>query len=379
MNGHDLAHAKDVRSTIACAVEQVANAVSSVAPLDAASEAERTAKGVAALFATGLLSAPLEGQLDGTVAYQFPSAAAIEVLSRLGGADLSLARLYEGHLNALQLIALYGDDSQRKTLGQATRSGAFYGVWGADGSPAFSASANADGSLTLAGTKRYASGLGLVTKALIPLSAGADGMRLILVDVDDPHRCDLAAWDMRGMRGSRSGTYDFEGLTIGADAEIGKAGDYQIEPYFVGGIWRCAAAQLGAVERLVTVLVETLKATNRFDHPLQTARVGQAIMAARTARLWIEDAASRVEVAKTPDEIARAVSLSAYARLQTETAGMAVIDLVERGIGLASFAHGHPAEAIGRDLAVYLRQANPDALLLEHARVLAAQPLDLRP
>ena len=356
---------------------RVVQTVSQVMPLDAAGESERTARGVAALDAEGLFSAPLQRQPDGTVVHRFPSAIAIHVLTRLGGADLSLARLYEGHLNALQLIALYGDDAQRERLWDATLSGAFYGVWGADGSPPFSASADPDGSLVLSGSKRYASGIGLVTKALIPLSAGADGMRLILVDADDPRRCDLGTWDMRGMAGSRSGTYDFEGLSVEPDAEIGKAGDYQVEPYFVGGIWRCAAAQLGAVERLVTVLIETLTATSRFDHPLQTARVGQAILAARTARLWIEDAARRVDTARTPEEIARAVSLSAYARLQTETAGMAVIDLVERGIGLASFAKGHPAEAIGRDLAVYLRQANPDAVLLEHARVLAAQPLDL--
>lgn len=363
--------------TIRAATARVVEVVSRLRPSDAASECERTAKGVAALRDEGLLCAPLDRRADGTVVYRFPCEVAIHVLSRLGGADLSLARLYEGHVNALQLIALYGDDAQREALFNSARSGDAYGVWGADGSLPFAATRATDGSLALSGTKRYASGIGLVTKALIPMSSGAEGTRLLLVDCDDPRRGDLSGWAMRGMRGSRSGTYDFDGLTVPAGAEIGKAGDYRIEPYFVGGIWRCAAAQLGAVERLVAVLIESLTATGRFDHPLQTTRVGQAILAARTARLWIEDAARRVEAAKTPDDVNRAVSLSAYARLQTEASGMAVIDLVERAIGLASFAQGHSAEAISRDLAVYLRQANPDAVLLEHARALAAQPLDV--
>ena len=375
MNMHSSRQAEVDWRHVLSAVERLTGKIVAGDEQDTPGEIERTAHGVGALRAAGLLRAPLCSRADGEIGYALPASVAIAVLSRLGGADPSLARLYEGHLNALELIVLYGSSAQHRALDAATRAGAFYGVWGADGFPAFAASMQPDSRLALSGSKRYASGLGLVTTALIPF-AGPEGMRMVLVDAGDPERCDLSGWTMRGMAGSRSGTFDFEGLIVAADNEVGMAGDYQKEPHFVGGIWRCAAAQLGAIERLVALLVDGLKASNRFDHPLQTARVGEAIMAARTARLWIEDAARRVESATTPDQIARAVSLAAYARLRTEAAGMTVIDLVERGIGLASFAREHPAEALGRDLAVYLRQANPDAVLLEHARVLAAQPLD---
>ena len=373
----NLHHALEDWDVVLAAVEQVTTNIEARGQPDPTGETERTTQGVAELRVAGLLRAPLRFQPNGDIGYALPASAAIAILTRIGGADLSLARLYEGHLNALQLIMLHGNASQRRELDETTRGGAFYGVWGADGFPGFTARTQPDGTLVLSGTKRYASGLGLVTTALVPFKAGPEGMRMLLIDAEEPERRNLTSWNMRGMAGSRSGTYDFEGIVVDAGAEIGKAGDYQKEPHFVGGIWRCAAAQLGAIERLVTLLVEGLNASNRFDHPLQTARVGEAIMAARTARLWIEDAARRVESATTPDDIARAVSLSAFARLQTEAAGMTVINLVERGIGLSSFAHEHAAEALGRDLAVYLRQANPDAVLLEHARVLAAQPLDL--
>ena len=376
MNRHRPDRAAGNWASVLAAVKRLIDDMPAPSRAEPAAEFERTAHGVAALAASGLLSAPLRQDRDGIVAYTLPASVAIAVLSRLGGADLSLARLYEGHLNALQLIVLYGSDPQREALDETARAGVLYGVWGADGCPVFSATVRANGSLALSGAKRYASGLGFVTKALVPFTAGAAGMRMLLVDTNASERGDLSSWNMRGMTGSRSGTYDFEGVTVDGGAEVGVAGDYQREPYFVGGIWRCAAAQLGAVERLVALLVASLKASNRFDHPLQTARIGQAILSARTARLWIEDAAGRVEIARDAEAIDRAVSLSAYARLQTEAAGMTVVDLVERGIGLPAFAHGHPAEALSRDLAVYLRQANPDAVLLEHARVLAAQPLD---
>lgn len=367
----------DWDATIAQADRVVRRFAESANDIDASDREDmRTADGLRVLANEGLLAAPLRLDGAGAPEYAVPAHVALRVLTRLGGLDLSLGRLYEGHLNALQVISLYGSDRQRAALARDVRSRVLYGVWGADGTPSFCAEREGDAAYRLGGKKRYASGIGLVGTALVPYARDDAGMRMIVVPVDDPERMDRSTWSMRGMIGSRSGTYDFDGLVVGSDSVLGKPGDYQIEPYFVGGIWRCAAVQLGAIERLTSLMIKGLKSANRFEHPLQLARVGKAILASRTARLWIEDAALKVEAARTPPEIERAVSLSAYARLQTEAAGMTVIDLVECGIGLQSFSTSHPVEQLSRDLAVYLRQANPDAVLLEHARVLAAQMPD---
>lgn len=311
---------------------------------------------------------------DGGFSYSAPWREALGWLSAIGGADLSTARLFEGHLNALQLVSLYGTAAQQRETLDKVRDGAFLGVWGADGAePARLVRAEA-GRAVLTGTKRYASGVGVLDLAVVPVPDEDGAQQLLLLSVDEPERADVSSWNHRGMRRTLSGTYDFGGLTVAPEDRLGAPGDYAREPYFVGGIWRCAAAQLGALEAIVTHVVRGLHASGRDAHPLQTARIGTAILKGRTARLWVEDAASRIETLpeESPaEDIRRAVALSAFARLGVEAASMEIIDLAERALGLGSFAAAHPVEALTRDLSVYIRQANPDAVLAEHGRVLA--------
>ena len=47
----------------------------------------------------------------------------------LGYGSLALGRLYEGHVNALQLIAQYGDLGQRARLFADAGAGHLFGVW----------------------------------------------------------------------------------------------------------------------------------------------------------------------------------------------------------------------------------------------------------
>ncbi|RIX98178.1 acyl-CoA dehydrogenase [Aureimonas flava] len=302
----------------------------------------------------------------------------LKVLSAIGGRDLSAARLLEGHLNSLQLVALYGDAGQQARVLEAVRGGGLLGVWGADALVPLRFEKGAVRPRRLEGAKRYASGAGTVGLAIVPVDE--DGaLHLLLLDTGDATRVDLSSWDHRGMRATASGTYDFTGMEVGSGDVLGQPDDYRREPFFVGGIWRCAAAQLGAIEAIVAGMTRELFGSGRDAHPLQMARIGEAIREARTARLWVEDAAKQVETC-APDmqkaDIDRVVAYSAYARLATEAAAMKVIDLAERAIGLGSFAIGHPVEALTRDLAVYIRQANPDAVLLGHGRVLARDLLE---
>ncbi|WP_062112835.1 acyl-CoA dehydrogenase family protein [Aureimonas sp. AU40] len=317
----------------------------------------------------GLLAAPIAPEGRG-YRYAFPAERSLPALAGLGGADLSVGRLFEGHINVLQLVALFGTEAQQARVRGAVEGGALLGVWGADGSPPFTVESVGNDRLRLGGAKRFASGLGAVSLALVPYSDAENRLCLLLLGVDDIARMEPESWRMRGMRASRSGTFRFEGIEVSTDCIVGQPNDYRREPFFMGGIWRCAAVQLGAIERLVSGFVKELHALNRLDHPLQSARVGEAILAARDARLQVEAAVQAVEGGADAD---LAASLAVFSRLRVESAGLTVIQLVERGLGLAAFAEAHPLARPIRDLSTYLRQANPDAVLLEHARRLAAR------
>ena len=330
---------------------------------------------VAAVLAFVGTDSILTRRVGGGFDYTAPWDNVLRWLTEIGGVDLNVARLFEGHLNAVQLVGLYGTVSQQAAIIDTVQEGGLLGVWGADGSPPVSLRPNTSGDgWEMTGSKRYASGAGLVRTAIVPVNQPDGVLQLLLLPVEDEARIDLSSWNMRGMRGSASGTYRFDGIEIGAAEILGGPDDYRQEPFFVGGIWRCAAAQLGAIEALVRIMAVSLKESGRDGHPLQMARIGNAIIKARTARLWIEDAAERVETYRPADgaeRLAEIVALSAYGRLLTEEVAMGVIDLAERALGLGAFALGHPAERLMRDLAVYIRQANPDAVLLQHGRVLA--------
>ena len=79
-------------------------------------------------------------------------------------------------------------------------------------------------------------------------SDGDDGPNMLLVPTDARERSDATGWRMAGMRSTRSGRYNFSGLTLSADSRIGQKGDYLCEPHFEGGIWRYCAAHLGGAE-----------------------------------------------------------------------------------------------------------------------------------
>ncbi|MBP0614425.1 acyl-CoA dehydrogenase family protein [Jiella mangrovi] len=298
----------------------------------------------------------------------------LEQLRAAGATNLNLGRLLEGHANAVQLVRLYGDTGQHALLEEMLETDAILGVWGADGTPPASVETG-DGSDRLQGAKRYASGLGMVAHAVVPIAGDGGVLQLYLLPVDDPARQDLSAWTVSGMHASASGRYSFEGIAIEERMRLGEPGVYKTEPFFEGGIWRCAAVHLGGLETILALTARQLEASGRLDHPLQTERLGQAILAARTARLWVEDAARRIEAPKSGETVQHAVAAASYTRLQVEASALKVMETARRAVGLSSFETDHPLEAAIADLSVYLRQANPDALLIHKCRTMAAEYL----
>ncbi len=235
----------------------------------------------------------------------------------IGRADLSLGRLYEGHVNTIRLIQRYGAPAQTRRAAADARVGRLFGVWNTE-QPGVPLRLRPGG--TLLGGKILCSGAGYVARALVTArEAGAENPRMVLVALAPGERADLSGWRAQGMRASASGTVDFTGMVVGPDALIGQPGDYTRQPDFSAGAWRFAAVQCGGAEALLGALRAHLRATERGGDPHQAARLGQAAMAASAARLWVEAAAARAEAA-APGEAA--VAFVNLARLAVERAAL---------------------------------------------------------
>ena len=299
----------------------------------------------------------------------------LRALLLIGGCDLSAARLFEGHVNAVKLVTRYGGAAQRAAYAADVRAGAVGGVWNAEAPPGLSLDrAPAPGAPgRLSGGKIYCSGLGLVSRPLVTARLPADGGVLLLAppfDASPPH--DISGWTVRGMRATATGTVDLAGVEVGDEAVIGAPGDYYRSPLFKAGAWRFAAAQAGAALRIAALMRAALQTRGRDGDPHQRARIAAAAGAAETAELWVTRAAALAEGADADPAAADAyVNL---ARLAVERAALEVIALAERAVGLGAFTRPDPIERVVRDLSTYLRQPFPDAAAEDAAGYLTAHP-----
>ncbi|MDP1025909.1 acyl-CoA dehydrogenase [Sphingomonas sp. KR1UV-12] len=279
----------------------------------------------------------------------------VQALRLIGGADLSLGRVFEGHVNAAQLVHAYGNAQQRATLADDLAAGRSFGVWNTEPAPGMTLTA-ADGGYRLSGAKCFATGAGHIDRALITARWPDGGKQLVLADIANvTDRADNAAWQVRGMKGTASGTFDFDGLVVGDAALIGAPGDYEREPRFSAGAWRFTAVQLGAVEALIRHWRDHLVATGKGADPIQRARFATAVAATRSAGLWVVRAARLAEAAR-PEAIAQVL----MTRGVVEDAALLVMEGAARAIGTAAFFFGSRVDRITRDLGLYLRQPVPD-------------------
>ncbi|MFY9294740.1 MAG: acyl-CoA dehydrogenase family protein [Methylorubrum rhodinum] len=321
------------------------------------------AEDVADLARLGLLAAPVPSMAGGAGLGEEPGARRLAAVLRLVGyGSLALGRLYEGHVNALQLVALYGGPEQRERLFADARDGHLFGVWNTEPPEGGLTLEDGAGGLRLAGVKTFASGAGYVTRALVTSRGpGGSGTLMLVVPLEPGTRADLSAWRAHGMRASATGTLDFAGIAMAAEDIIGGPDDYFRQPDFSGGAWRFAAVQLGGIEAVFDIWRGHLAATGRGGDPHQLARLGEGAIAVEGARLWVERAAQAVSDPALPPE--RVVALVNLARLAVERAGLDVLQLAQRSVGLQGFLRPHALERLSRDLATYLRQPGPDRAL----------------
>ena len=328
---------------------------------------------VAALRESGLLTAVFPAKFGGA---GLTGLSLGEVLRSIGSGSLPLGRLFEGHVNTLELVLRYGDDRRVELVADEARAGNLFGVWNTDDANGMRL-IHRHGRSWLEGRKVLASGAGHIERPLVT-ATDEEGRRLMVLPKLDPGRADLSRWTAQGMRASATGAVDFTGVEIEPIEIVGREGDYERQPWFSAGAWRFAAVHLGGMERLFDLLRRHLQETNRGQDPHQAARMGGAAMAIETARLWVTQAATIAEAplgSGAPEQLVAYVNL---ARLAVEAAALDLMQLVQRSVGLQAFLRPNPIERISRDLATYLRQPGPDRALTDAAAWILGQPASVQ-
>lgn len=286
-----------------------------------------------------------------------------------GQGNLSVGRIVEAHLNALQLIALYGTQSQQEW---AASDGNLFGLWVTDPPHGGLVMQQSPRGIILDGAKQFCSGAGHVTAAVITAEDAAAGTRMLVTKLGIGENVTRLTAPLQGMRAAVTGAVDFSGCLLPADAVVGEPGDYLKEPALSTGAWRGSAVACGGLFALVDHAVDRLRDSGRLSSPFAQERLGQIFIARETARHWVQ-AAARIGEDAAADDMFR-ISTVGLARIAVETACLDAMRLVQRSIGLSAFRQGGLVELICRDLATYLRQPAPDEVLTESGAWFADHP-----
>ncbi|MEG8041576.1 acyl-CoA dehydrogenase family protein [Sphingomonas sp. LR59] len=154
--------------------------VAALAKLGERYDAERAhpADSIALLAEAGLLRrfAPVESGGETFADADARHRAMFDALRRVGRGDLSVGRLFEGHINAMALFGWYATASQKDWLRRVLDHGAAFGVWATEPAPGVALIENLGGR-TLQGAKSFASGAGgspMRSSRSSPIAATAD-------------------------------------------------------------------------------------------------------------------------------------------------------------------------------------------------------------
>ena len=214
-------------------------------------------------------------------------------LAAWGGRDLSLARLAEGHVDAVAILA----EARREPV-----PGALYGVWASRAGGAAVQLERRGGAGVLRGTMRFCSGARVLDRALVvvdPPPEAPSGRLLLDIDVRGAGVAPVpGTWCTAAMAGADTLDVAFDGAGVGGldggvDA-VGEPGWYVARPGFaVGGAGVAAVWWGGAAGVLDRVLRQFSRAPDR--HAL--AHVGELHAALAATQALLRHTAALVDAA----------------------------------------------------------------------------------
>jgi alkylation response protein AidB-like acyl-CoA dehydrogenase len=307
------------------------------------------------------------------------------LLKKIGWGNLAVGRIYEGHVNALQLVQTFGTPEQIARFATDARDGhKIFGVWNAEAEDGLTVIPQDNGRYRLQGSKTFCSGAGYVERPFVNGALPDGGWQMCIVPMERVETFSYPDWwQPAGMRATASHKIDFSNVELDRTAAIGKPGDYNRQPWLNAGAIRFAAVQLGGAEALFDLTREYLHSLDRTTDPHQQTRIGQMAIAIESGNLWLKGAAEIIAdyapmFGGSPyQEYPNSDRLIAYvnmARTAIEQICMETIQLCERCVGTRGLMPPYPMERIIRDLTLYLRQPGFDSSLQSAAKYTLARP-----
>jgi alkylation response protein AidB-like acyl-CoA dehydrogenase len=303
--------------------------------------------------------------------YVRPSAAdELDLVRAVAHADASVGRIFDGHLNAVERLAVQAPPALRDAELEAVRDRRLRaGVWGGDPRPGEGRRATVEPggcTETLSGIKTFCSGAGGLDRALV-LARDPDARLPVAVwiDLTDPASViiDEHWYRSSGLRASVSHRVVFRRAPV--LARFGPPGGLAEQPWFGRDALRTAASWAGMADRAADAALDELAARPSAG-PLEHLAAGRMLTAQQTITTWLQRAARAMDAAE-PELPAVAL----HARVAIAQASRELLDEAARACGSHPFATGGELDRARRDLELFLLQHRLDpALAAAGARAL---------
>lgn len=263
-------------------------------------------------------------------------------LASVGGHDLGLCKLYEGHTDALAIMA---------QLGGTPTAASTWGMWAAEPPDARLRVAAQGRGLTLHGRKAWCSGAAVLSHALLTAWDEQDRQQLVAVALDQPGvTLSVQGWQAVGMGATGSVDVLFDGAEGQA---IGNPGDYLRRPGFWQGGIGIAACWYGAAQSLA----ERLRThCSRREEPHALAHLGAVDSALHAAATVLRCSANGIDAAPQDD----AERLARRVRAVVEDAAEQVLRHVGHALGAGPYCKDPQFARLSADLPVFLRQSHAE-------------------
>ncbi|MEG0879845.1 MAG: acyl-CoA dehydrogenase [Janthinobacterium sp.] len=266
-----------------------------------------------------------------------------QMLAAIAAIDLSLLKLYEGHTDALAILAEIG--------GPGVPAGGSWGVWGADMPGArLRLRQTTDGRHVLDGRKAWCAGAKGLSHALISCWNDAGQACLASVALSQPgvHVTD-EGWQAVGMHACTSVDVTFSAARA---FPVGAPGAYLQRPGYWHGGAGIAAAWYGAACAVASHL--HARAQHAAPDPVRLAQLGQIDCALRATGALLREGAAEIDAHPQRDAMGLALRL----RLAAEDAATLVLHLTTRALGAAPLCRDARFARLAADLPVFLRQSH---------------------
>lgn len=260
-----------------------------------------------------------------------------QMFAQIAGYDLSLAKLFESHCDALSILNELGYQAEIDNQTSA--------VWAAEGGPVPIQVENNH----CRGIKTWCSGAEFIQKALMSYKDKQDQAQLCIVELAHPSvQVDLSHWQAVGMRGTQTAQVHFDNTPV---TVIGQPNRYLERPGFWHGAAGVAACWYGAAVRLVSFLQKSCQTHPNAFKKMYLGELAQQLSVTKQYFQYVAKLIDDEPMLSHECEIR-------ILRAQTEQCCQSVIQIVGKALGARPYCEEAIFSQLIADLPVFIRQSH---------------------